>query len=200
MIHKKLTELCVVKFKKMQSINEEIKNKICEFHIDICDPETFVVGRLVDHDEKYFLIEEVSPYGRWNGLSLYMKSDVVGVECNSDYLNKMICLLEFSNQQNIRIDVTQKNDSLLHSFISFAKNNEHMIGMELHKSGERDAIGYVQETIGGIVCIDQIDEFAKNDGRLYVSTEAITRCFLCDEYLIGVERLRNLLENRKFNS
>ena len=76
-------------------LDECLIGKIIQCHIDYSDPESFVVGRLAYYDSDWFLMQDLSSAGRWNGLALYMQSDIVSVSEFSDYIQRIVSLINY---------------------------------------------------------------------------------------------------------
>lgn len=169
-------------------LNECLIGRIIQCHIDHGDPESFVVGRLAYFDGDWFLMQDLSPAGRWNGLALYMQSDIVSVCEFSDYLQRIVSLINCRNESEPFIP-PMSNDPLM-SLLLYARNSGRVIGLELHASGYRDIYGTIDSLTRNTLCINQIDEFGQTDGKSYLSVEAITRCYLDDEESKCLEMLR----------
>lgn len=155
--------------------------EIMQFHIDKGDPNTFVVGCLSTFDTKWFLLQSVSYLGKWDGLALYLNSDLVSLETEVSYLEKMNILLRFRNEKPPNVPETKKNT--LFALLEYARETGKFVAIELHMSGDRDVIGSVHEIYKNAVQIRQVDEYGRYDGETLVSTEAISRVFLDDEEL-----------------
>lgn len=153
--------------------------KIIQCHIDHSDPETFVVGRLVYFDTDWFLMQDLTPAGRWNGLALYMLSDVVSVNEFTDYIHRIVSLIKYRTEA-LPVVPPIFNDPLT-SLLVYARDSNRVIGLELYASGYRDINGTVISLTKNNVCINQIDEFGRTDGKSYLSVNSITRCYLDDE-------------------
>lgn len=160
-------------------LDERYIGKIIQCHIDYSDPESFVVGRLAYFDSDWFLMQDISPAGRWNGLALYMLSDIVSVNEFSDYIQRIVSLMKYRKESEPFIPAICKDP--LMNLLLYARDSSRVIGLELHASGYRDINGIVDSLTKNTLCINQIDEFGRADGKSYLSIAAITRCYLDDE-------------------
>ena len=88
-------------------LNECMMGEIIQCHIDYGDPESFVVGRLAYFDHDWFLMQDISTAGRWNGLALYMMCDIVSVKKFTDYVHRIESLIECRNEFCLRRTSTQ---------------------------------------------------------------------------------------------
>ena len=169
-------------------LNECMMGEIIQCHIDYGDPESFVVGRLAYFDHDWFLMQDISTAGRWNGLALYMMCDIVSVKKFTDYVHRIESLIECRNELEPFIPPISENP--LMSLLLYAKDSNRIIGLELHASGYRDVNGIIDSMSKSTLCINQIDEFGRADGKSYLSIDAITRCYLDDEESKCLEMLR----------
>lgn len=169
-------------------LDECLIGKIIQCHIDYSDPESFVVGRLAYYDSDWFLMQDLSSGGRWNGLALYMRSDIVSVSEFTDYIQRIVSLMKRRNESEPIIPPMSKDP--LMSLLLYARDSNRVIGLELHASGYRDINGTIDSLTKNTLCITQIDEFGRSDGKSYLSVEAITRCYLDDEESKCLEMLR----------
>lgn len=169
-------------------LNESLIGRVIQCHIDHSDPETFVVGRLVCFDSNWFLMQDLSPTGHWNGLALYMKSDIVEINTSTDYINKLMILAKFRNEPAPILPPISNN--ILMSLLRYARDSSRIVGLELYASGYRDTNGTVARLNQNTVLINQVDEFGRDDGQSYLSIDAITRCYLGDVESTCLEILR----------
>ena len=153
--------------------------KIIQCHIDYSDPDSFVVGRLVHFNNDWFIMQDISSAGCWNGLALYMQSDIVSVNEFTDYICRIVSLIKCRNEPEQFIPPL--SDDPLISILIYARDSMRVVGIELHKSGYRDINGTIECLTSNTICINQIDEFGRADGKSYISIDAITRCFMDDE-------------------
>lgn len=153
--------------------------KLIQCHIDCGEPETFVVGILLAYDDEWFLMKDVSSYGEGNGFALYKKSDLVSVEVESDYLDKIAFLMRFNN--TMWPDLRVSDNSLLIQVIHLCYSGGTVVGIETYASGFRDINGIIEGTDRNIVIIRQIDEYGRHDGVCWLDINSITRIFFNDK-------------------
>ena len=170
-------------------IDTHMIGTVMQFHIDENDPETFVIGQLIQIDDKWFLLRSISPSGKWDGFMLCLLSDIVSVQQDGDYLEKMTLLLTL--RDSTPPDIPYINQTALINLFTYAKEADSLIAFELYMSGKRDVIGNIQLWNDNTVHIAQIDEFGKADGETLVLMDAITRAFVSDDELICLELLKN---------
>lgn len=162
-------------------INQSCLGEIMQFHIDENDPETFVVGRLAALDEKWFLVQSISIYGKWDGLALYLRSDLVSTIGEKRYLEKLSTLIRYHNEPSP--DVPSVAEDALQALLGFSRKNGKPVSLELKWSGKCDVCGFIRDIFENTAHIRQIDEYGEYDGETIVDKDAITRVFYGDEEL-----------------
>lgn len=170
-------------------ISKCLVGRIIQCHIDHSDPESFVVGRVAYTDSNWFIMQDLSPSGHWNGLALYMQADVVSVKKFTDYIHRVVSLANYRNELEPFVP-SMSRDPLM-SLLLYARDSNRIIGIELHASGYRDVNGSIDSLTENTLCVNQFDEFGRADGKSYLSIDAITRCYLGDEESTCLEILRN---------
>lgn len=160
-------------------INDKLINKLIQCHIDHEDPETFVVGYLIAHDEEWFLMKDVSISGECNGFALYKKSDLYSVESSSRYIDKIAFLIDFKDTVWPELSILRGH--LLPQIIDVCMKEKLVAGIELYASGLRDINGIIESFDDKILTIRQIDEYGIYDGMCWLDVAAITRVFFQDE-------------------
>ena len=172
-------------------LDKRLIGEIIQCHIDHSDPESFVVGQLVYFDSNWFLMQDLSSSGHWNGLALYMLSDIVSVDECTDYIDRIKSLIKCRNKSEPFVPPI--SDDPLLSLLLYAKYSNRIVGLELLASGYRDINGTVDSLTKNTLCVHQIDEFGRADGKSYLLIDAISRCYLDDEESKCLEMLRDLV-------
>ncbi len=168
-------------------MRERFMGHIVQCHIDEGDPETFVVGSLVYQNEKWFLLKMISPQGRWDGLALFPQTDLQAVEEDTDYILKLKALLKYRKTPAPTVPPIGENP--LVSLLDYAQKEQKVIQIELCASGACDVLGIVSQFDEATLCVRQIDEFGRYDGKAYLAMDAITRFFVDSDELKGYEAL-----------
>ena len=102
-------------------INDTMLGKVLQCHVDKGDPETFVIGRLLAFDNLWFLLQDVSPSGYWNGFALYLVTDLVRIQETSRYLERVNILLTQRSQKKVSEPPIKSN--LLADLLNYAKTS-----------------------------------------------------------------------------
>lgn len=160
-------------------LRRSLYGKIIQCHIDYSDAESFVVGQLVYFDSNWFLMQDISPNGYWNGLALYKRSDIVAVDTATDYLDRIVTLVNYRSEL-VPLPILIPSDPLK-SLLTYARDSMRVVGFELHASGYRNVNGTIDSFGNQVILVNQLDEFGRHDGKSYISIDSITRCYLDDE-------------------
>lgn len=162
----------------MAILNANLLGHIIQIHLDAVDPDSFLVGRLCWVDRTWFLMQDISSLGKWNGLVLYRQEDVISIEENTAYIEKLKKLIDLRG--DTAPNIPDLLDSPLSKFLLYAQTQNTVLGLELCASGYRDVDGYVCSLANNILCVEQLDEFGRDDGRSYILLDSITRCYIGD--------------------
>ena len=153
--------------------------KIILCHINKEDPESFVAGKLLASDTGCFVLKLISPAGRWDGYALYMRSDVVSIDSEDQYIDCLKILL--SNRVSEDYATPDLEGNLLIDLLNYAKTYGLCASIELFKSGEKDVIGFINTVDNSFTAVEQLNEFGERDGESLVRTGAITRVHVADD-------------------
>ena len=146
-----------------------------------------MVGNIVSVFDDFILVQKVSPRGEWDGFALYLKSDLVAVSRDEKYLGMLEKLLKLKHQ--IPAPLPRRLSGGLKTILTYSEENKKIVAIELYKSGNQDAVGYVTKQSKTYVCLQQVDPFGKMDGVSYIANDAITRVFVGDADLVCLEML-----------
>ena len=165
----------------------DVGDKLMQFHVSINDPDTFVVGNVVGVFDDFILVQKVSPRGEWDGFALYLKADLVAVSRDEGYLGMLEKLLRLKHQ--IPAPAPRRLSGGLKTILTYGEENKRIVALEVYKSGNQDAVGYIIRQSKTYTCLRQVDPFGKMDGVSYIANDAITRVFVGDADLICLEML-----------
>lgn len=160
---------------------------ILQCHVDPSDPETFVVGRLLWTFADSFILNQISPYGRWDGVAMYLLDDLTQVEKGTDYIKRLEQLLTLRHEMEPSAPA-KRNDGLS-TILAYAKDCNKPVALELYKSGNRDVIGCLSDLDDDFIRVEQLDESGREDGITFVRRSAISRAFCGDDALTCIELL-----------
>lgn len=166
-------------------MNEHIYDSFLEYHLDPDDPEIFVIGKKVCSDEDWFILEEVTSNGQFDGFSLYKAKDLVMTQDNTDYMNFVRALMFFRYDPPSVWPSFENNPFL--NFLSYSKQIDKPIALELMESGEINARGFVSEMSDEYISLNQVNEFAHKDGKILISLRSITRAFIMNRKLEDID-------------
>ena len=73
------------------------------------------------------------------------------------------------------------------NFLSYSKQIDKPIALELMESGEINARGFVSEMSDEYIILNQVNEFAHKDGKILISLRSITRAFIMNKKLEDID-------------
>lgn len=160
---------------------------LLQLHININDKDSFIVGSIVSVFDDFILVQKVSPRGEWDGFALFLKADLVAISRDEGYLGMLEKLLKLKHQTPA--PVPRRLRGGLKTILTYSEENKKIVALELYKSGDQDAVGYVTKQSKTYVCLRQVDPYGKMDGVSYIANDAITRVFVGDADLACLEML-----------
>lgn len=135
------------------------------------DPLKFIYGRILAVNEDYIVILSVSQQGCFDGLIIKETKEIVKIEIDGLYCNKMNCLI--TNDYCDYAEIDSSNENILDMVLLLAKEKQWIVSAEISNSGYDDAVGFV-EVVDDVCQFHQIDEYGMDDGTLFVPIELIS--------------------------
>lgn len=178
-------------------IGKHLVSKTVQCHLDYEDPDTFVVGEIIDTNDKWMLMRDISPYGRYNGVALYLISDVLYIEEDTVYIGKLKKLIDKRYADKNYCGSIKSADIL--QFLEQVKFNSRIVCVELEKSGVRDIKGYVESIENSFAEILVVDDYGNYYGKAKIPLSSITRCFAEDDESVCLEWLSEHILKDKQN-
>jgi hypothetical protein len=156
---------------------EEAKNnkQLLELYRDLSDIEKFRAGKVLNANEEYTILADISADGLYDGFSLFITENIFQINKNTRYLKSLEILYETKKQNHFRFDV--ENEDLIQGFLEVAKNQELVVIVEISEEGTIQ--GLVKSIEDDIVVLSALTNDGVLDGETYVKKEDIT-CIACD--------------------
>lgn len=166
--------------------------KIISIFRDTEDTEKFNVGYIIAIDDFNTIIQHISPNGMYDGYNLIKTGDIYQICYNGKYENKIQYL--YSMQAQKHSDIVFSNENLAIDLLTFSKQNNLIVSLELHSSGIYNIQGIVLEINDDNVLIEQITDYGENDGVTRIDIECISK-IVCDSD--NEQALKKLLNRDK---
>lgn len=174
-------------YEKLKEAKNE--NKIISIFINEENLDKFIVGKIINLDESEFIIELISPSGKYDGYRWNYIDKIIKIEEDGEYEKKIEKL--YSLENTLIKEVDKKHETLLKSFLDFIKKEKFIVTIELFNSHEKDNCGFIESLENDILTLRNIDSYGQNDGISYININAITD-IVCDS---EEERIINKLIN-----
>ena len=113
-----------------------MKSRLAMYHIDPSDSTTFVVGKCLIQTHCFLLLVLLTPTGRWDGFALIDSKDVVSVETEHPYLERLRKLLGLWNEAEPVWPGCLPNSIL--DFFETALCAQRAVSVELCASGDAE--------------------------------------------------------------
>jgi hypothetical protein len=159
-------------------LNDLIKtSELCGVYTDANDTNKFSVGYVCGHDNSFFLLERIDPYGQSDGISCQPIEKIFNIEIKKEYIKDIQKLFDFNKEK--RHKVIKCGDNAVCSILKYASENGKVCSIELYESGCNDIIGFVKSVKDGILSLDLVSERGITDGETFADISRISR-ILCD--------------------
>lgn len=156
---------------KLQMLCKE--HKFVSLHTNPNDSSKFIFGKLMCVNNDEYALYMISPNGDYDGIVIKQINDILYMEIESQYINKMIKLysLDLLPGQDVIFDEANIKVSML----NHATNTKKIVSLEINYSGCDDIVGYVKNINQTLCQIQQLDSYGKEDGYAFVEIDNITQ-------------------------
>ena len=137
------------------------------------DTSKFHFGTVIAINEEEIALQLISPDGDDDGITVIGINNIIRVELDGQYAEKMKKLYakSLSSIDSPKIE----NDNITNSILLLAKKERYVVSIELMDSGYNDIVGIVED-IDDIQCkIKQYDEYGYMDGISYCFVNDISK-------------------------
>ena len=135
------------------------------------DEDAFGLGKVLNYDEEYLLIQELSVFGEQDGVVLYKTDSVFKIAYDTIYSRKILKLAKLLKEKEENYEFA--GDFPI-SILEASRREKKVIDIQLCDSGRCDVSGVVDSIQDGICVIRQITSEAEEDGFCCVKVEDIT--------------------------
>lgn len=157
----------------MKSVFEKIRkdNTIVSLYTDPDDAKHCYTGFIVDWDNEHVLLAHISWRGLYDGYYLRRIDDILYMEVNGEYEEKIHKLYRRKKQSHKKLYLKQEN-TLLDSILKYSCKKKLFISVDLSEDGEHSLTGTILET-GDILCIQKYTYYGEKDSLAYIKKEDI---------------------------
>lgn len=155
---------------KMEMI-EFNKNEIMTIYTDI-ESNTFGAGYILGVDDSCLLLRSIDCVGEDDGLILYRLQEIVKMERDTLYCQKLQRLIKIKNSVFKDYDFPQRD--YIKWLLNESLNNNKMLFIQLLQSQQCDVIGIVTKVYTGKCFISQINDSGQSDGECVFRIEDIS--------------------------
>ena len=146
---------------------------------NLSDTSKFIFGQFLCVNETRFAMLLVSPNGDYDGIVVDDTDDVFRIDSCGRYHDKMaklnnICM-ESLNLPHIEPPCIDS------SILSFAKETQSLVSIELRDSGIVDVVGFIENVTEESCQIHGVDEYGYDDGCTFVDMSSISQIVLGSE-------------------
>ena len=175
----------------------DILKKMCEEQKNICiysnidSMQNFIYGKILAVNDEEVAVQMITQDGEDDGVSIFSVDDIFRIAVDGEYSRKMDFLLSSSIASYI---IAVKNNDIMGSYLSYAKEKGLILSIELLDSGYTDITGYIESVDNDLCAIKEVDEYGCYDGISYIALSDITQITFLSE---DEKRITRLFEKRK---
>ena len=175
----------------MEVILNSVRDKLLEVYINN-NLTKFNVGKLVDEDEAWIILESYDSYGLYDGFILYRKDIIRRINYETQYLLSLN--LEEHNNRSEFFWKKEKKDSLLEKVLKTVKKEKIV---SFFTEAEDVIYGSIEKVEEDCLYVKGYTNNGKADGYTIIEKEIIESIQVDARECICMEK--NLLKNRSYN-
>lgn len=155
----------------MINVLKKIKTEktLCEIYSSNGGSDTFTVGFVYDCDDDFYILECVSPDGRWDGFQCRLTEDITMIRRDTPCIKALKKLMPFYNFYHKEIDADGKN--ALETILQYIRKNKKICRIETYRDGGMS--GTVSDASENVVTVSLINGGGTPVGEGYVLKEDI---------------------------
>ena len=146
-------------------------NEMIAIYTDTND-EWFGAGRVFKVDDNFLILKAIDPRGLQDGLILYRIGDIVKIERNTLYLQKLEKLMNIKNTNFSDYDIS--TNDFINWFLQESKKRNIILNIQLLQSQHCDVMGVVKEINAHSCIIVQFNNIGEFDGECQFALEDIS--------------------------
>ena len=159
----------------MQNILHDLyeQGKMAAIYTNKSDTSHFVYGRVLHTNDADFALALVTPYGEYDGVLVKSIDDILRIEVDGQYAQRMrkLCALN----ESIQLDISFASGDIKRDILLDSMKCKKVVALELSYSGFDDVVGIVEKVEESVCQILQIDADGFPDGTVFVSMDCITQ-------------------------
>ena len=123
---------------------------------------SFIFGRVLGVNDKHVAIYMLSPDGEYDGLLIKCTSSIYRVDWDDLYTQEMKDKIKPDQLPSRELEL--QDDAFMKSLLSFAKQSDELVSIELLDSGYEDVVGFVEQVNDETCVVQQVNSDGKTDG------------------------------------
>lgn len=155
------------------------------------DADSFIFGWVVEMDDNYLLLNDVSSRFTEDGFTIINTEDIFMFGDEPDYTEKFNII--FALKKQTRRELTQKTGNPLIDIFEYAQA-EHALVMI---NNDRNYIGYVTEYTDEVLSLRLYDDCGRFTGNIVLETASINSVYCMCDRLRDAELLINMRKEQK---
>ena len=164
------------------------QQKMASFYMNFEDMTKFFYGKIIAINESECAIYMLSPDGNYDGIVVKSIDDVIKIEIDGQYEEKMKKLMLLSSKDRCE-EYQLDEDNITKSLLKYAANAQTIVSIELLHSGNNDVVGNVLAIEDTVCILRNIDAYGNEDGKTYIRLQDITQLVCASQDEVRISRL-----------
>lgn len=165
------------------------EEKYAAIYMNLEDSSKFVYGRVLAVNEFEIAIFMISPDGDNDGILVKSVEEVIQIEVDSQYSEKMRKLMEINRPQIYQVEID--NEQIKQSILLFARQEKQVVSLEIHNSGYDNIVGFVNDIKNDLCTIEKINDYGLKDGKAYIQLNNVSQISYASQEEIRLLKLWN---------
>lgn len=143
------------------------------------DSEAFEFCRILAEDDENMIIQNITPTGTYDGLTLIKHEDISWIERDNKYVKRMKKLVE--HRGTVLPEYSFKSDNLLKEFLELALAEKEIIGVSVRNADVYVATGFLKSFDDNRLIVEEIDFYGEPDGETVVPLINVDKIIYAEE-------------------
>ena len=153
---------------------------------DVHSPESCTVGYVVDYDDDFYIIESVTPDGRYDGFQCRVTDDIIKIQCGTSYVDALEKLMPIYNF--FRKEMPLDGKTVLQQVFDYVGKLKKICTVVVG-GGDCYLCGYISDVSEGLITVEKRNTRGAADGIGIVRVEDIDLISVDSEDEIKLEIL-----------
>ena len=178
----------------LKIINDLIESqKLCCIFSNSSETDKFALGYILSKDDDFILMENISPYGQYDGISCILIENIIKIEHETEYAKNMRKVFDYYG--NKRLEKIKISSDVILTIFNYINETRKLCFIELCNSDNDDCCGFIKEFDDKTVQIISVKNDGLFDGESIINVGDISY-ISCDDQENRIVEVLNRINNR----